>query len=53
MKRPTSYFRDLLLSGREDETKINRAISFERHRVLNWLRQFMGMKDWDEITTDS
>lgn len=49
----TSYFRDLLLSGREDETKINRAISFERHRVLNWLRQFMGMKDWDEITTDT
>jgi hypothetical protein len=49
----TSYFRDILLSGREDETNINRMISFERHRVLNWVRQFLGVKDWDEIGTDT
>ena len=49
----TAYFRDTILLEREDETSINRTISFERHRVLNWVRQFMGIKDWDEITTDT
>lgn len=47
----TAYLRDITLLEREDETNINRTISFERHRVLNWVRQFMGEKDWDEIST--
>jgi len=49
----TSYFRDLLFNEKKDETKINRFISFERHLVLNWLRTFMGNKEWDETDTST
>lgn len=49
----TTYFRDLMFSGKEDETKINRFTSFERHRTLNWLRRFMGISDWDETDTST
>lgn len=34
----TTYFRDLFFNGKKDETRINRFTSFERHKVLNWLR---------------
>ncbi|MBX2843576.1 MAG: DUF4272 domain-containing protein [Flammeovirgaceae bacterium] len=46
----TSYFRDLLFNGKKDETKINRLISFERHKVLNWLRSYYYETDIDEVT---
>jgi hypothetical protein len=49
----TAYLRDIVLLERKDETNINRMTSFERHRVLNWVRQFMGEKDWDEISTST
>jgi hypothetical protein len=49
----TSYFRDLLFSGGEDGTNINRAVSFERHRALNWVRQFSGIRDWDDTDTST
>lgn len=49
----TAYFRDLMFSGKEDETKINRRISFERHIALNWLRKFMEVSDWDETDTST
>jgi hypothetical protein len=28
-------------------------VSFERHGTLNWVRQFSGIKDWDEIDTST
>ena len=37
----TAYFRDLLFSGKEDSTEINRIAAFERHKALNWLRRYM------------
>ena len=49
----TTYFRDLMFNGKEDETKINRMISFERHKTLNWLRKFMGELDWDHTETST
>ncbi len=49
----TTYFRNLLFNGKEDETQINRFISFERHKTLNWLRTFMESEDWDEIDTST
>jgi Domain of unknown function (DUF4272) len=49
----TTYFRDLFFSGKEDKTNINRLTSFERHLVLNWLRSFMGIEDWDETDTST
>ncbi|GHN01550.1 hypothetical protein WSM22_30390 [Cytophagales bacterium WSM2-2] len=53
----TGYFRDQFLNGRLefDTTKINRAVSFERHRVLNWLRTYIDTDDenpgeaWDHV----
>jgi hypothetical protein len=49
----TSYFRDLFIHGGEDGTSINRMASYERHRTLNWVRQFSGIKDWDETDTST
>jgi hypothetical protein len=55
----TSYFRDLLFNGKEDATTINRAISFERHKTLNWLRTFYEGDDevtgelWDDVDTST
>jgi len=53
----TTYFRDLMFSNMNDETKINRFTSFERHQVLNWLRTYyVGNTEatgelWDEVDT--
>lgn len=49
----TAYFRDNYLRGREDKTHINRSLCFERHHVLNWVRQFMDIDDWDETDTST
>jgi hypothetical protein len=49
----TTYFRDLLFSGRKDQTDINKPASFERHLALNWLRRFKGVKDWDHTDTST
>ena len=49
----TAYFRDLLFSGNKDTTSINRSMSFERHRTLNWLRSFMQITGWDETDTST
>ncbi len=49
----TAYFRDLLILGGTDETNINRMVSYERHNVLNWVRQFSGIRDWDETDTST
>ena len=49
----TSYFRDLLLGG-EDETHINRFVSFERHKTLNWLLKITeGDGGWDDVDTST
>ena len=55
----TTYFRDLLFNGKNDETKINRFTSFERHQVLNWLRTSYADDSeitgelWDETDTST
>ncbi|MCH2046025.1 MAG: DUF4272 domain-containing protein [Saprospiraceae bacterium] len=49
----TTYFRDLLFSGAPDTTNINRGVSFERHKALNWVRQFSGIKEWDHTDTST
>jgi hypothetical protein len=50
----TAYFRDLFLQGGKDETSINRMVSYERHKTLNWVRQqFSGSGDWDEVDTST
>lgn len=49
----TSYFRDLMFSGEQDFTQINREVSFKRHLALNWIRQFGGNKSWQNIPTDT
>lgn len=49
----TTYFRNLMFNGKEDQTQINRHTSFERHKTLNWLRQFMGIEDWDDTDTST
>ena len=46
----TTYFRDLLFNGKEDTTRINRSVSFERHQVLNWLR--FNNAEETEVTGD-
>jgi hypothetical protein len=55
----TTYFRDLLFTGKSDATDIDRYISLERHTTLNWLRKF-GAKEnaspaelWDETDTST
>jgi hypothetical protein len=55
----TTYFRDLMFNGKNDETKINRFTSFERHQVLNWLRTSYADESeitgelWDETDTST
>jgi hypothetical protein len=49
----SSHFRDLHMSGEKDKTKIDVAVSFQRHRTLNWLRRFMDVEDWDETLTST
>jgi hypothetical protein len=49
----TGYFRDRWLSGKKEKLKINPSISFERHKALNWLRQFSGISDWDDTDTST
>jgi len=49
----TAYFRDLLFNGKSDTTDINRHVSWERHVVLNWVRRFSGIADWDDTDTST
>ena len=49
----TSYFRDLMFMGGKDTTRIDRYISFERHRTLNWLRTVEGYTGWDHVDTST
>lgn len=55
----TSYFRDLLFNKQNDVTKINRSISYERHKTLNWLRTFYEGENevtgdlWDDVDTST
>ena len=49
----TSYFRDIYFSQEPDFTQINSALSFERHKALNWLRQFNDIKEWEYVATDT
>mgnify|MGYP004520622089 CR=1 FL=1 len=41
----TGYFRDLYFNGHPDESNLRRGVSFERHRALNWVRQYSGLPD--------
>lgn len=49
----TSYFRDVYFSKEPDFTQINSGLSFERHKALNWVRQFNGIKAWEYVATDT
>lgn len=49
----TTYFRDLFLNGKTDTTDIDRYVSFERHEVLNWVRRFSEIVDWDDNDTST
>ena len=49
----TTYFRDLMFNGKNDESDIDRNVSFIRHRTLNWLRRFMDFSKWDETDTST
>lgn len=49
----TAYFRDLMFSGKSDETEIDRVVSFERHQTLNWVRKFQGINEWDDTDTST
>jgi len=49
----TAYFRDLLFNGKTDMTDITRNVSFERHEVLNWVRRFSEITDWDDTDTST
>ncbi len=49
----TAYFRDLLFNGQEDSSDIERTAAFQRHKALNWLRRFSGIKEWDETSTST
>jgi len=49
----TTYFRDLFLNGKTDTTDIDRYVSFERHEVLNWVRRFSEIADWDDTDTST
>jgi hypothetical protein len=49
----TTYFRDLLFNGQKDASDINRQVSFLRHWTLNWVRRFMGIRDWDDTDTST
>ncbi|WP_339810219.1 DUF4272 domain-containing protein [uncultured Imperialibacter sp.] len=49
----TTYFRDLLFNGKTDTTDIDSYVSFERHKVLNWVRRFSDIVDWDDTDTST
>ncbi|MBA4057029.1 MAG: hypothetical protein C0490_20105 [Marivirga sp.] len=49
----TTYFRDLLFNGKTDTTDIDRSVSFERHIVLNWVRRFSDIAEWDDTDTST
>ena len=49
----TSYFRNLLFNSNEDNTIIDRNASLERHKALNWVRQFMEIKEWEHTETST
>lgn len=49
----TAYFRDLMLSGRKDESNVDSHIAYLRHKTLNWLRRYEGIKEWDETDTST
>lgn len=49
----TTHFRDAYFSGAKTESDVNRTVSFERHKALNWLRRFMGIEEWDETDTST
>lgn len=58
----TTYFRDLLFNGKSDGTKIDRGVSFQRHKVLNWLRKSHPVyensgsnigESWDDTDTST
>ena len=49
----TTYFRDLLFNEQKDVSNINRQVSFLRHWALNWVRQFMGIHEWDDTDTST
>lgn len=55
-EKATAYFRDLLFNGRSDETDIDRGVSLERHRALNWVRNVGGNGmdvKWEETDTST
>ena len=55
----TAYFRDLMYTGKEVTTRINRSVSLERHRTLNWLRTYYEGENevtgelWDDTDTST
>jgi hypothetical protein len=49
----TTYFRDLYFNGNENKSDIEKAVSFERHKALNWVRRFMEIEEWDEVDTST
>ncbi|MCU0347257.1 MAG: DUF4272 domain-containing protein, partial [Saprospiraceae bacterium] len=49
----TSYFRDLLFNKKDNTSDIDIEVSFLRHRTLNWVRIFMGIKEWHETDTST
>lgn len=49
----TSYFRNIMIFGTPDTTNINRSVSFERHKALNWVRKFGGIHEWEEVDTST
>lgn len=48
-----TYSRDLYFTGDADTSDIDKIVSFERHKALNWVRRFMGIEDWDEVDTST
>lgn len=43
----TGYFRDAFFRGTPTENSVNKGVSLTRHMSLNWLRKFMGIKEWE------
>jgi len=49
----TTNLRNLMFSDEENRPSLNAWVSYERHRALNWLRQFSGISEWDETDTST
>lgn len=49
----TTYFRDIMISQKKNESDINIPVSFQRHKALNWVRRFEGITDWDHVDTST